>query len=215
MSEYKFDFKKFLEESRETLLNPKSYFPSMSLSGGMVEPLIKAVIYGLIAGVFSFLWSLVGMNIVGGAAFLGAGGIMALFGAVIGAVIGVLIGGAIMLLISSICDGNRDFEANLRVAAAVMVVYPIRSLFIFLYSIHPVLGLLVSLAITFYTIYLIYEAIISALKGKESSAKIVMLVLVVLTLLGTWGSRRATRSLLHYSDKVEVVDTVPTQERET
>jgi len=214
MSEYKFNFNTFLKESRETLLNPKGYFPSMSLSGGMTEPLIKAVIYGLIAGVFSLLWSLAGLNIVGGAAFLGAGGIMALVGAVIGAVIGVLIGGAIMLLISSICDGNRDYEANLRVAAAVMVIYPIRTLFLFLYSIHPVLGLLVSLAITFYSIYLIYVAIISSLKGKESSAKIVMIVLVVLTLLGSWGSQRATRSLLHYSDNIEVTDN-EIQERET
>jgi hypothetical protein len=139
---------------------------------------------------------------------------MALVGAVIGALIGVLIGGAIMLLISSICDGNRDYEANLRVAAAVMVIYPIRTLFLFLYNIHPILGLLVSLAISFYSIYLIYEAIIGSLKGKESSARIVMIVLVVLTLLGSWGSQRATRSLLHYSDNIEVIDG-EIQERET
>lgn len=217
MSEYKFDFKSFLNESRETLLNPKSYFPSMSLSGGMVEPLIKAVIYGLIAGLFTFIWTLLGLTAAGSTAFLGVGGIMALIGSVVAAIIGVLIGGAVMLLISSICDGNRDFEANLRVSAAVMVIYPVSTFFSFLYRINPTLGLLVSMAITFYSIYLVYEAVISALKGKESTAKIVMLVLVVLALLGTWGSRRASQSLLRYSDRMEVVenDKCEIQERET
>lgn len=190
MSNKDFDFMKILNESRETLLNPKSYFPSMSLSGGMMEPLIKAIFYGIIAGLFTLLWSIFGLTAAGSGALQSAVGIMALIGSVFAAVIGVFIGGAIMLLISSLCGGNKEYEANLRVAAAVMVIYPINTFFSFLYRINPTLGLLVSLAITFYSIYMIYEAIISALKGKESSAKIVMIVLVVLALLGSWGSRR-------------------------
>lgn len=217
MSEYKFNFTQFLNESRETLLNPKSYFPSMSLSGGMIEPLIKAIIYGVIAGLITFLWSILGLSAAGSGVYNSAVSIMSIAGAMFAAVIGVFIGGAIMLLISTLCGGNKDYEANLRVAAAVMVIYPINTLFSFLYRINPTLGLLVSLAITFYSIYLIYEAIVSALKGKESSAKIVMLVLVVLALLGSWGSRRASKSLLRYSDKTEEVQIVKfgTQERET
>ena len=217
MSEYKFNFTQFLNESRETLLNPKNYFPGMSLSGGMMEPLFKAIIYGVIAGLFTFLWSILGLSAAGSGVYNSAVGIMSIVGAMFAAVIGVFIGGAIMLLISSLCGGNKDYEANLRVAAAVMVIYPINTLFSFLYRINPTLGLLVSLAITFYSIYMIYEAIVSALKGKESSAKIVMLVLIVLALLGTWGSRRASKSILRYSDNTEEVQLVKfdAQERET
>lgn len=190
MSDKDFDFKKILNESRETLLNPKGYFPSMSLSGGMMEPLIKAIFYGILAGLFTLLWSIFGLTAAGSGALQSAVGIVALIGSVFAAVIGVFVGGAIMLLISSLCGGNKEYEANLRVAAAVMVIYPINTFFSFLYRINPTLGLLVSLAITFYSIYMIYEAIVSALKGKESSAKIVVIVLVVLALLGSWGSRR-------------------------
>ena len=58
MSNENFDFNAFIQESKEVLVNPKSYFSTMKTSGGMTEPLIKAVIYGAIAGAIAFLWSL-------------------------------------------------------------------------------------------------------------------------------------------------------------
>ena len=48
----------------------------------------------------------------------GAIGIMAFIWSVIGAVIGLFIGAVILLVISSICKGSTDFEANMRVTAA-------------------------------------------------------------------------------------------------
>ena len=196
MSDTKFDFRKFLNESRETLLNPRGYFPSMSLSGGMTEPLIKAVIYGAVAGFFIMIWPILGLASVGGSAFMGFGGLMALIGSVISGVIGLFIAGAIMLLISTICGGNADFEANLRVAAAIMVIYPINAFLTLFDGINYTLGGVISLLVTFYTLYLVYQAQIDALKGKESTARIVLIVLVVLSLLGFWGGRRVTQNFL-------------------
>ena len=65
MSEQKFDFNQFISDSKETLLNPKSYFATMKLDGGMGEPLIKALIYSVVAGVLYLIWSFL---IVGGVA---------------------------------------------------------------------------------------------------------------------------------------------------
>ena len=48
----------------------------MKTTGGMTEPLIKAVIYGAIAGVISFIWSLLKIGAVTGGMFGGAIGIM-------------------------------------------------------------------------------------------------------------------------------------------
>lgn len=203
MSNENFDFNKFLKDSRETLLNPKGYFSSMSLSGGMVEPLIKAVIYGTLAGLFSLLWSILGLSAVGAGFLGGAVGIMALIWSVIGSVIAVFIGGAIMLLLSAICGGNTDYEANVRVAASLMVIYPISALLAFIYGISFTLGGIVGLALNLYAIYLIYEGIVLALKGKESSAKIVIIVLAMLALLGFWGGRKATKSVRDYSKMFE------------
>jgi hypothetical protein len=193
MSNENIDIQKLFRESRETLLNPKSYFPSMPLSGGHAEPLIKAAIYGTVAGLFALLWSLTGFTDVGNAFSGGAVGIMALIVSIIGAIVGVFIGGALMLLVSAICGGNTDYEANVRVTASLMVLYPINAFFSFLSGISLILGILVGLAISLYSVYLLYIAESTALKGRESSARIVAIVLVVLALLGSLGSYRASK----------------------
>ena len=203
MSNESIDFKKILNDSRETLLNPKGYFSSMPLSGGLAEPLIKAAIYGVVAGLFSLLWSVLGFSAVGAGLLGGAVGIMSLIWAVIAAIIGLFIGGVIMLVISAICGGNTDFEANLRVMASLMVLYPINAFLAFFYAVNFTMGGMVGLVVSLYGIYLLYDAVILALKGKESNAKIVLIVLVILSLLGFFGGRRASNSIRDFSEMYE------------
>jgi hypothetical protein len=203
MSNDSIDLKKIFNDSRETLLNPKGYFASMSLSGGMVEPVIKASIYGTLAGLISLLWSVLGLS-AAGAGLLGSSvGFIGLIYSIIGAVIGLFIGGIIMLIISAICGGNTDFEANLRVAASLMVLYPINAFFAFSYGINFTLGGVLGLLVNLYGIYLLYEAVIQALKGKESSAKIVIIVLAVLVMLAFFQGRKASRTFMDYSEMFE------------
>jgi len=200
MTNESINFNKILKDSRETLLNPKGYFESMSLTGGLAEPLIKAAIYGAVAGLFGLLWSVLGWSAMGGGLLGGAVGIMVLIWSVVGAIIGVFIGGAIMLAISAICGGNQDFEANVRVTASIMVIYPIGAFIAFLNVISFTLGGVAGLVVNLYSIYLLYVAVIHALKGKESSAKIVLIVLALLVMLAFFGGRRATKSIRDYSD---------------
>ena len=100
MNEKTFDFKKFIDDSKETLLNPKSYFASMKLDGGMGEPIIKALIYSVIAGVFYLIWSFFAVGGVAGGLLGGAAGIGAFFVTIIGGVIGVFIGALLILIVS-------------------------------------------------------------------------------------------------------------------
>jgi len=204
MSDQSINFNKIVKDSRETLLNPKGYFASMPLTGGFAEPLIKAAIYGTVAGLFALLWSILGWSAIGGGGIWGSAvGIMALIWSVIGAIVAVFLGGAIMLVISAICGGNTDYEANVRVAASLMVVYPINAFLAFFYGISFTLGGFVALAVNLYSIYLLYHAAIQALKGKESSVKIVAIVLLVLVLVGFFGGRRTSKSIRDFSDMYE------------
>ena len=69
----------------------------MKTSGGMAEPVIKALIYGVVAGIIIFIWGALGLG--GAAGVLGAGiGVMAMFWTVIAAVIGVFIGAVVILV---------------------------------------------------------------------------------------------------------------------
>jgi hypothetical protein len=205
MSDSSFDFNLFLKDSIDVLVNPKSYFSTMKTSGGMSEPLIKAVIYGAISGALAFIWSLLRIGAMTGGWFGGTIGIMIFIWSIIGAIIGLFIGAVILLVISSICKGSTDFEACLRVTASVMAVWPIRSFFGFAGHFNIYLGVIVALIIGIYSLWLIYNGLVEALKSNPETSKIVCYVLVALivlfTLIGFGTARRARRFMNEFNSR--------------
>jgi hypothetical protein len=199
-SSVSFDINAFITESKETLLNPKSYFAAMKTTGGIAEPLIKSVIYGAVAGVFAFLWSVLKVGAVTGGMFGGAIGVMAFVWYIIAAVIGLFIGAVVILVISAICKGSTDFESNVRVAAALMVMMPIGALLGFVTGISFYLGAVVTLAINLYGLWLLYNALIETLKAKQETTKIVGYVLIALFVLMMLGKMTAARKANEFMD---------------
>ena len=200
MSNEGFNFSKFIEDSKNSLMNPKGYFTSMATTGGFVEPIIKAVLYGFVAGIFTFLWGVLKIGAIDAGVFGGmlgtTVGIMGFIWSIIGALIGLFIGGVIMLIISAICGGSTDYEANVRVVASLMVISPIKALFGFLGFIS-FLGLIVGLAISLYSIWMLYHALNESLKAKVATSKVISIVLAVLLALFTiigMGAKKAASS---------------------
>lgn len=200
MSDITFDFNLFIKESKAVLVSPKSYFSTMKSSGGMTDPLIKAVIYGAVTGVLAFLWNVTGIGVVSSGIFGGAVGVMAFIWSVIAAVIGLFIGAVVMLIISSICKGSTDFEANMRVTAAIMVMMPISAFFGFAGHLSFYFGVIISLAVQIYAIWLIYNGLVYALKASPETSKIVTYILIaifVIFMLAGLGARRKLREFMN------------------
>jgi hypothetical protein len=196
MAETGFNIQQIIEDSKNVLTRPKEYFTSMPKKGGFGEPIIKAVIYGAIAGILGMIWSFAGLTAARGmfGGMMGGGiGVMVLVGALIGSVVGLFVGAIIILVLSAICGGTTDFEANTRVSASLMVLYPISALFGFAGGIHYSLGAIVSLLVGLYGIYLLYNALVHALGGKEGTAKIVAIVLAVIPVLMLLSALLCTR----------------------
>ncbi|SDC54907.1 Yip1 family protein [Williamwhitmania taraxaci] len=183
MEQKGFDFSLFISEWKETLVNPKGYFSTMKTEGGLAEPVIKALIYGAVAGLLYLIWGL--LHFGGGryGYFGGMVGVGGLFGAVIGAVIGVFIGGVIVLIIAAITEGNKEFEACLRVSASLMALFPINAALSFLVGINAELSTIINLCINIYGLYLLYLGVTIALKGNEKTTKIIAFVLGGILLL--------------------------------
>jgi hypothetical protein len=203
-----FDLNAFIKESKDLLINPKLYFATMRTSGGMTEPLIKAVIYGVIAGAFSFLWSLLKIGAAGSVLFGGAFGIMTFVWSIVGAILSLFIGAVVLLVISSICKGSTDFEANARVVAATMVLMPVSAFFGFATGINLYLGLIIGLAINIYVLWLLYNGLVEALKTSVETTKIVLYILiailVVIMLLGV-GAKKKTARLFDNTEVSEMM----------
>lgn len=215
MAEGGFDFKKLVDETKATLLTPADYFSVMPKEGGFADPLVKAVIYSFIAGIFTFIWGALKLTAVAGAfgGLLGGGvGIAGLIWSIVGGVIGLFIGGAIILVISAICGGNTSYEANVRVAASLMALSPVSALLGFLSGFSLWLGGLVSLAIALYGLYLLYIAVTKSLGGKEGTAKIISIVLAVIPALMILSSLLCMKAATNFSD--QLMKDIPAENQE-
>jgi hypothetical protein len=198
MESNEFDFKKFSEDSKQALLDPKGYFGTFSPSGGLGLPVIKALIYGAIAGIIYLLWSIMGIGAVGGM-FGGGVGIMAFFGSLIGALLGLFIGAVIILLLVAIANGKTAFEPIVHVSAALLVIMPVTALLTVFSGIHWMLGAVLSLAVNLYALWMLYNAMTLTLNARVETTKIIMYVLGGLLILFFFigmGTRRASRNFM-------------------
>jgi hypothetical protein len=166
-----------------------------------------------VAGIFAFLWSILGLGVVRSGFKGGAIGAMAFVWYIIGALIGLFISAVILLIISSICKGNTDFEANLRVSAAVMVILPVRALLGFTMGINIYLGTIIGLCVGLYALYLIYHGLVESLKATPRTSKIVMYVLAILVVLFMLMGISAQRRLIRYMDKDNVRELMENTEK--
>jgi hypothetical protein len=120
-------FNAFVETLVRVLTKPDAAFRAMKIEGGLVEPLIYALIGGWLGGVVAFLFSLgfksMGLfanrdNAFGMLTGMGIGSIAFIILLPVMIVIGLFIGAAIVHLCLMIVGGaNKTFEATFRVLA--------------------------------------------------------------------------------------------------
>jgi hypothetical protein len=120
-------FNAFVETLVMVLTKPDATFRAMKIEGGLVEPLIYALIGGWLGGVVAFLFSLgfksAGLfgnrnNALGMLTGMGIGSIAFIILLPVMIVIGLFIGAAIVHLCLMIVGGaNKTFEATFRVLA--------------------------------------------------------------------------------------------------
>jgi len=199
MSNSTIDFNALIKESKDVLKDPKTYFSTMKTTGGIAEPLIKALIYGAVAGIIAFIWSLFKIGGASSSLLGGAAGFVAIIWYIVAAVIGLFIGAVILLVVSAICKGSTDFESNIRVTAAAMVMMPISALLGFITGLSITLGSIVGLAVSLYGLYLLYHGLTQTLKADTGTSKIVVLILAALlilfTILGIGAKKKASKFL--------------------
>lgn len=186
MSEKVFDFNKFIEDTKAVLLTPADYFTSMTKSGGFPEPLIKAVIYGTVAGIINLIWAVLFSSAMGGmfgGMFGGGVGVFGLVMSIIGSIIALFLGGVILLVISAICGGSTDYESNVRATASLMALSPVSALFGVITGVSLTIGTLVIAAISLYGIWMLYNALTKGLGCKDGAAKVISIIIAAIPVL--------------------------------
>ncbi len=111
--------KKAFAHLRDLIIKPKRYFTKIVADGNMDEAMFKAFIYGLLGGLL-----VLGLRLIGGATVT--------FGAVFTAIIIVpvlavallFILGGLMMMVSEITGGERDWEIAIKGLASIFFIYP-------------------------------------------------------------------------------------------
>ena len=162
---------------RNLIVNPKRFFSRIVADGNMEEAMFLAFLYGLLGGCLVLV-----INLLGGGDFT--------FGALFNAVIIVpvvavtllFVMGGLMMLVSEITGGERDWEIAIKGLASVFFIYPL------------ILGLnalafnctslwIISLLCDIYVLFLFYNIALYCMRGRRG---LVALVIGILALfLGT------------------------------
>lgn len=140
----------FVSAVRGVVLDPVGFFRGIQKSGNYVNPLVFTLICAVIGGILSGIVGFLGGLLLGD--FATAFG--SLFGGIfltpIVAAIGLFIGaGIIHLLVMLLAKPNAGFEGTFRVSAYLGVVYLVSWL-----GAVPILGILVSIAVSVYAVVL-------------------------------------------------------------
>src|SRR4030066_71801 len=134
------DFALIPQKALNILTKPAEFFKTMHKAGGFLEPLIFALVMGIIAGIIHALISILGLSYIGRGVLDSLGLIIFI---PIGVIIGSFIGAAIMFVIWKLMGSQENYEVSYRCMAYLMVLAPIAAIL----GIIPYAGVLLNAAI--------------------------------------------------------------------
>ncbi|MBR3781905.1 MAG: hypothetical protein IKL14_00760 [Alphaproteobacteria bacterium] len=161
---------------KNIITNPKRYFTKIVADGNMEESMLRAFLYGLLGGCLVLL-----IRLIGGATIT----VGAIFTAVIVvpvlAVTLLFVFGGLMMLISEITGGERDWEIAIKGLASIFFIYPL-ILVLNALAFNCTSMWIISILVDLYVLFLFYNIAVYCMRGKKSYVIIVICVLLLFML---------------------------------
>ncbi len=166
---------------KTVIIRPKHYFTHIVADGNLEESMFKAFIYGLLGGVLVLL-----LRILGGATFTIGGLFTAIVIVPVLAVAMLFLMGGLMMLVSEITGGERDWEIAIKGLASVFFIYPV-ILVLNALAFNCVSLWIISLLVDVYILFLFYNISVYCMRGRSGNvlAVIGILALFMLTVYAT------------------------------
>ncbi len=166
-------FKNAFKHIRNLIVNPKRYFTKIVADGNMEEAMLKAFLYGLLGGCLVLLIRMLGgATITIGAIFTAAIIVPVL------AVALLFVMGGLMMLVSEVTGGERDWEIAIKGLASIFFIYPV-ILVLNALAFNCTSIWIISMMVDMYVLFLFYNISLYCMRGKRGN---VLLVIAVLAL---------------------------------
>ena len=158
---------------KNIITNPKRYFTKIVADGNMEESMLRAFLYGLLGGCLVLL-----IRLIGGATIT----VGAIFTAVIVvpvlAVTLLFVFGGLMMLISEITGGERDWEIAIKGLASVFFMYPV-ILILNSCAFNCWSMWIISIFVDAWVLYMLYCIAVYCMRGARTNVMIVIGILAI------------------------------------
>lgn len=160
--------KKWYKSIKDIVVNPRRYFSKIVADGDIDESMLKAFIYGLLGGLL-----VLGIRLIGGATIT----ISSVFTAVIIVpviAVGLLfVGGGLMMLVSEITGGERDWEIAIKGLASIFFIYPV-ILVLNALAFNCTSMWIISIICDAYILFLFYNIALYCMRGRRAAVIVII-----------------------------------------
>jgi hypothetical protein len=157
----------------DIITRPKRYFSKIVADGNLDESMFKAFIYGLIGGCL-----VLGIRLLGGATITIGSVFTAIIIMPVLAVALLFVGGGLLMLVSEITGGERDWEIAIKGLASIMFVYP-AILVLNALAFNCTSLWIISILCDAYLLFLFYNIGAYCMRGKQSNVIMVVAMLAL------------------------------------
>jgi len=160
--------KKWLQHIFYILTQPKQFFSKIVADGNLEESMLKAFMYGLLGGVL-----VLALQLIGGATITFAAVFSKLIIVPVLAVALLFVMSGLMMMISEITGGERDWEIAVKGLASVFFIYPV-ILVLNALAFNCTSLWIVSLLVDGYVLFLLYNIGVYCMKGNKTKVGLVI-----------------------------------------
>ena len=168
--------KKWYKSIKDIIVNPRRYFSKIVAVGDIEESMLKAFIYGLLGGIL-----VLALRLIGGATIT----ISSVFTAVVIVpviAVGLLfVGGGLMMLVSEITGGERDWEIAIKGLASIFFIYPV-ILVLNAVAFNCLSMWIISIIGDLYVLFLFYNIALYCMRGRRAAVIVVVGIFAIFML---------------------------------
>lgn len=177
----KINIKKWLNHIRGVIVNPRRFFTKIVADGNIDESMLKAFMYGMMGGVL-----VLGLRLLGGATMTFGAAFSAVIIVPVLAVALLFVMGGLLMLVSEITGGERDWEIAIKGLASVFFIYPV-ILVLNSLAFNCTSMWIISIAVDAYVLFLFYNIALYCMRGKRAGVITIIAIfaLFILTVYAT------------------------------
>ena len=173
--------KKWFRHIRDIITRPRRFFTKIVADGNMEEAMFKAFMYGLMGGIM-----VLALRLIGGATVTLGAVFSAIVIVPVLAVALLFVMGGLMMLVSEITGGERDWEIAIKGLASVFFIYPV-VLVLNALAFNCTSMWIISIAVDAYILFLFYNIALYCMRGRRGNviAVIAIFALFKITVYAT------------------------------